>query len=90
MLKNVSDLDSVFGVFLDNEMPWFGKSGWDNIPNYTLLEVAFEQAVDDAARKVALEFLKNRHKTPEAFASAWGVDLSDWDDLDVNILRKSC
>jgi hypothetical protein len=89
MQNNVYDLNSVLGVFLDNEMAWFGKSGWDNIPNYTLLEVAFEQPEDDAARKAALDFLKKQYVTPNAFATAWGVDLNDWNALDANILRKS-
>jgi hypothetical protein len=73
---------SWLGVFLDNEAAWWGKSPWDRIPTYTLLERALELPKDDAARAAAIEFLKSRHAgSVEAFGKAWGRPLASWDGL---------
>lgn len=79
--------EELLGAFLDNEMPWFGKSGWDRTPTYTLLELAFEQPAEHPAHKAAREFLEKRHKTAEAFRAAWGGKLADWNQLDSAYMR---
>lgn len=78
----------LLGVFLDNEMPWYGKSGWDDLPNYTLLEQAFELPASDARRKAALEFLIARHPDAAAFAAAYERPLSGWEQLSADYLTR--
>lgn len=71
----------VLGVFLDNEMPWYGKSGWDDIPTYTLLEQAFELPASDIRRIRALEFLKARHESPAALSAAYLRTVDRFEDI---------
>lgn len=87
MLAKYNDLDNCIGFYLDNEMPWFGKSGWDDIPTHTLLEVAFSMDKDDPARLRAKKFLVEKYKTPKSFSDAWGRPLGSWSDLDEKFLR---
>lgn len=91
VLAAFPDRSAVLGVFLDNEMPWWGKSGWDRTTNYTLLERAFEEAPDEPARVAALDLLKSRYTSPAAFAKACGLPdtLTDWARLDVGMLRMA-
>lgn len=79
----------VLGVFLDNEMPWFGKSGWDDIPTYTLLEKAFELPLDDVRRRGAVKFLEERHGSIEGFAKAWGRPFETWGAVDAVTMQTS-
>jgi len=73
--------DRTLGVYLDNEMPWYGKTAWDKLPTFTLLERAFQQPPDDAARQAAVAFLKSCYPTPEALGEAFGQPLGDWSAL---------
>ena len=82
------DREWVLGVFLDNEMPWWGKSGWDKIPTFTLLEVALGLRADDPARTAALDLLKSRYANPEALGDAWGRKLTDWSAMDAEYARS--
>lgn len=88
MLDDYPFMDNVFGVFLDNEMPWYGHAPWGEIPNNTLLEQALSLPKEDAARRAAAGFLKERYGTAEALAAAWGRPLSSWDDLTVDYARS--
>ncbi len=88
-LEQFPDRTALLGVFLDNEAPWWGRSGWDILPTYTLLERAFEQPADDPARAAALRFLQARHASPAEFARAWDLELKDWSELDLDLLRNS-
>lgn len=81
MLDTYPHLDNVFGVFLDNEMPWFGHGAWGDVPNHTLLEVALNLPAEDEARRAAVRFLQSRYDSPEALSSAWGKPLASWDGL---------
>ena len=81
--------EHMLGVFLDNEMPWYGKSGWDDIPTYTLLEQAFELPAADQRHQKALAFLKSRHADIGAFNAAWLLDVKSWQDLTLAELRTS-
>ncbi|MCE5186583.1 MAG: hypothetical protein LLF76_10705 [Planctomycetaceae bacterium] len=80
--------DNVFGIFLDNEMPWYGHAPWGDIPNSTLLEAALALAQDDGARLAAIEFIKKRYALPDQLAKAWGKPLSDWSDLTGDYARS--
>lgn len=80
--------DGLLGVFLDNEMPWYGKSGWDDIPTYTLLEQAFELPATDIRRIRALEFLQARHDGISALAAAYTRPITRWEDLDAGYLMR--
>jgi hypothetical protein len=87
-LKGFPNIDNVFGVFLDNEMRWYGKNGWDVIPNYTLLEKGLEQQKDSPYYKIASKFLIDKYKTVEAFSKAWGKQLNSWDELNLDFVQK--
>ncbi len=89
VLGNFTDRATIIGAFLDNEMPWWGKSGWDRTPNYTLLERAFDEPDGDPTRAAALDFLKSRYPTAEAFAKACDVQLTAWDHLSIATLRMA-
>lgn len=88
MLSRYRSIENVFGFFLDNEMPWYGTSAWDNIPTYTLLEVAVGLSPEDGAHQAARQFLMGRYKTAKAFSEAWGRPLESWDKLDIEFLRR--
>ncbi|MHC5140527.1 MAG: hypothetical protein ACYSOD_00760, partial [Planctomycetota bacterium] len=87
-VQRFKDRDKVFGVFLDNEMYWYGESRWTIVPNYTLLERALYSEINPYSEseitygKYAVDFLKNKYQTPEALSQAWGKKLESWDDLD--------
>lgn len=80
--------DNVFGVFLDNEMPWYGHSAWGDIPNYTLLELALSLPAEDKARQAATGFLKKRYTSIDDFSKAWGKPISSWDELTFEYARS--
>ncbi len=82
------DVDSTLGVFLDNEMPWWGKNGWEKIPNFTLLDVALALPSEDPARAAALEFIKSRYKTPGLLGAAWGQPLTEWAGFDADYAKS--
>lgn len=88
ILSTNPNLDNVLGFYLDNEMPWYGKSAWDIISNYTLLEVAFELPPQDPAHRAARRFLIDRYKSTSEFGRTWGRPIQSWDELDIKYLRK--
>ncbi len=88
MLSKYKNIDNVIGFFLDNEMPWYGRNGWDDIPNYTLLETAIELPVSHPAHQAAIQFLKSRYPVERSFNEAWGGNLSNWDDVNVGMMRR--
>lgn len=87
MLKRYKNINNVIGFFLDNEMAWYGKSGWDDIPNYTLLDVALELDSNETSNKRARQFLQNKYKTIDAFSTAWGKQIDSWEKIDVSFTR---
>ncbi|MBU6413864.1 MAG: hypothetical protein KGS45_10340 [Planctomycetes bacterium] len=89
MLAKYPDRSDILGVFLDNEMPWFGINAWDAPLNYTVLERAFTLPDADPARLAAIEFLKSKHKTIEGLNAAWGITAPDWSKLSADHLRTS-
>jgi len=80
--------DNIFGVFLDNEMPWYGHSAWGDIPNYTLLELALSLPAEDRARQAATSFLKKRYASIDLLSKAWGKPISSWDQLTFEYARS--
>ncbi len=81
MIAKYAHPDRTLGVFLDNEMPWYGKTAWDKLPTFTLLERAFQQPESDPARTAAIAFLKDRYPTPQALGEAFGQPLGAWSAL---------
>jgi hypothetical protein len=81
-------MDNVFGVYLDNEMAWYGHAAWGDIPNYTLLESALLLPKEDPAHQAAVDFLKKRYTSAEALSKAWGKPLSSWDDVTFDYARS--
>ncbi len=86
-ISKLPDRSSILGVFLDNEMPWYGKSGWDDLPTYTLLEQALEQNATDVRRIAAIDFLKKRHPDPAALAQAYHKSVTDWNAVTADWMR---
>ena len=86
-LEAYPTMDNVLGVFLDNEMPWYGHAPWGDIPNYTLLEKALSLPAEDEARKAAIGFLQKRYGSVEAFAAAWGHAVDSWDAVSFEYAR---
>jgi len=87
-LDRYQDRSRVLGVFLDNELAWWGKSGWDVIPTYTLLERALEAAPGSDARRGAVAFLLERHGSARALGEAYGRALDSWDALDSRYMQR--
>jgi len=89
MLARYPDRSDILGVFLDNEMPWYGVNAWDAPQNYTLLERAFTLPDNDPAHIAAIDFLKAKYKTLAAFNAAWAISAADWVTLSADQLRGS-
>lgn len=87
VMSSYAGRSDVLGVFLDNEMPWWGRTAWDVLPTYTVLERAIELPASDEARVAAIEFLRSRHGSIEALSRAYGARAEDWGSLDVSFLR---
>jgi len=88
MLDRYPDSARTFGVFLDNEMPWFGHGAWGDISNYTLLEKALSLPDKDPAKQSAVDFLKQRHDSAETLSKAWGKPLASWQGLTFDYARS--
>jgi len=88
MLEKYPHIEKVFGVFLDNEMHWYGHAPWGEISNYTLLEVALSLPKEDDARRAAINFVKERYPSVEKLSKAWGKPLSSWDELTFEYARS--
>ncbi len=80
--------DRILGVFLDNEIAWWGKSGWDVIPTYTLLERALEGTADSYERRGAIKFLEQRHKTAASLGAAYGRPVENWDGVTAAYMQR--
>lgn len=87
MMAQYGQPEWLLGVFLDNEMPWYGKTGWDKLATFTLLERAFQEKPEDPAHQAAVEFLKRRYATPAALGEAYGQPLTDWAGLTKEYLQ---
>ena len=95
-VEAILDNKNVFGVFLDNEMRWYGESPWTIVPNYTLLERALYSKDNPHAHykdgspyyPIAVDFLKNKYQTTEAFSKAWGKKLDSWDNLSFEFAQQ--
>lgn len=88
-LAELKDRDALLGLYLDNEAAWWGKTGWDKIPTYTLLDVALEKPADHVYHKAAVRFLRERHPTPAALAAAHERPITSWDELNAGYLRNN-
>jgi hypothetical protein len=88
ILDTYPHLDNVFGVYLDNEMAWYGHAAWGDIPNYTLLESALQLSKEDPAHQAAVDFLKKRYTSADTLSKAWGKPLSSWDDITFDYARS--
>ncbi len=88
ILQRYPHLDTTFGVFLDNEMPWYGHGAWGDISNYTLLEKALSMPEDDPARQAALTFLKQRYDSVRELSQAWKKPLDSWEALTFEYARS--
>lgn len=80
--------NNLLGVFLDNEMPWYGHAPWGEIPNATLLETALALPREDPAHSAAVRFLQNRYSSAEKLAQAWGKPLDSWENLTADYARS--
>lgn len=90
VLSQLEDTSKIIGVFLDNEMAWYGASPWDPNPTYTILEEVFTLPASNRERQAALAWLQERYETPTALSEAWeGEKLTSWGDVTSEWLRRS-
>lgn len=93
-LKDYENIDNVFGVFLDNEMKWYGASAWTIVPNYTVLESGLKSRDDpyygqnSPYYKIVSDYLKKKYQTVDAFSRAWGKSITSWDELSFDFARS--
>lgn len=88
-LADYPDRAALMGVFLDNEMPWWGRGAYQPSRNYTLLERALDLEAKSTARQAAIRFLKERHADAGALTSAWQIEPRGWDELSGEALSLS-
>lgn len=88
-LAQIPHPDMVVGFFLDNEAPWWGRTAWTVLPNYTLLERAVDLPADHSGRGPIIDWLRERHGTIEAFNTAWGIDAPSFEELNSELLGQS-
>jgi hypothetical protein len=67
----------LIGYFIDNELEWYGK---DHTTAGMFTE-AWKKPADHTAKQAWIAFLKDALGTPEAFATAFGVEVDSWDAL---------
>jgi hypothetical protein len=53
-----------------------------------MLEAAIELPVSHPAHQAAKQFLKSRYPAESSFNEAWGGNLSNWDDVNIGMLRR--
>ncbi len=93
-LKDYDNIDNVFGVFLDNEMSWYGAGPWTIVPNYTILESGLKSKDDphygqnSPYYKIVSDYLKKKYRSIDAFSQAWGKSITSWDDLSFDFARS--
>ena len=68
----------LLGYFADNELRW----GKDWRSDKSLFEECFALPSDAAGRKAALRVLRSQFESVEAFNKEWGMQISDFADLD--------
>ncbi len=89
VLDEYPDRTGLMGVFLDNEMPWWGRSAYEPSRNYTLLERALDLDASSPAREAAVRFLRSRYADSAALAAAWQIEERSWEKLNSETLRLS-
>jgi hypothetical protein len=87
-LERYPHRNNLLGVFLDNEMPWYGHAPWGEIPNSTLLEAALALPQEDPAHQAAVKFLQDRYPSAKKLGESWGKPLDSWDNLTVEYARS--
>ncbi|HSV75194.1 MAG TPA: hypothetical protein VLH79_15665 [Chthonomonadales bacterium] len=58
----------LLGIFLDNELEWFGKNGRET----GLVDEVLKRPADHPSRLALAAFLRERHATVDALRAAWG------------------
>lgn len=69
----------LLGYFADNELAWAGVGPQGR---WALAVGSLVQAPHSPAKQAFLAYLKDRYHDAPAFAKAWGVDVSNWADVE--------
>lgn len=69
------------GYFADNELSW---GGLDSSPaaHYALAINSLSRNSESPAKQVFIKQLKNKYKEIDKLASAWGISIKSWQDLE--------
>ena len=84
-----SEQEMIMGIFLDNEMPWFGLTPWTDQANFTLLENALSFDETHFAHLAGKKFIKTRYRSLVGFEDAWGIEIGSWDKISPKLLQRS-
>ncbi len=87
VLSEFNHHEKIIGVFLDNEMAWFGASPWTDNPYHTILEESFKPDQPAEYRQVSLDFLKEKYSSPSELSAAWSIPIESWDDVTFENLK---
>jgi hypothetical protein len=72
----------LIGYFLDNELPWWGQTGWRAEGQKTLLEKYAGSFLDESAQAALVGFFKDRYQNNiQAFNDAWDTSYASFESL---------
>ena len=80
-IRRYRDDPLLLGYFLDNELPWWGDTGWRDDGKRTLLEKYGRATTKDANKDALVDFMRERYQTVDRFESIWNLGLTSFDDL---------
>lgn len=76
--KGVKDDPWLLGYFADNELAWAGQGPQGR---WALAVGSLVQGPESPAKQAFLAYLKKTHGDAGAFAKAWGVEASSWEQV---------
>ncbi|SEP08580.1 hypothetical protein SAMN02800692_3562, partial [Luteibacter sp. UNC138MFCol5.1] len=76
--KGVRDDPWLLGYFADNELAWAGQGPQGR---WALAAGSLAQGPESPAKQAFLAYLKKTHGDAAAFAKAWGVAVTSWDQV---------
>src|ERR1700754_809245 len=79
--KNVRDDPWLLGYFADNELAWAGRGPQGR---WALATGSLAQGPDSPAKQAFLAYLKKTHGDAAAFAKAWGIGITNWEQVATN------
>ena len=80
---------NLLGWFVDNELGWGNGAATDPGARHALALGALRADASTPrayAKRAFVAALRERHRTPQAFASAWGLPIDSWEELNAPML----